>query len=60
MMVEVEMIRMREILDIKNLSKTFRLSKKQQKLKRLDKPILTAVDDVSFKSYEGEVFGLLG
>ncbi|MCL2199405.1 MAG: ATP-binding cassette domain-containing protein [Defluviitaleaceae bacterium] len=51
---------MKEILDVKNLSKTFKLSKKQQKLKRLDKPILTAVDNVSFKSYEGEVFGLLG
>lgn len=51
---------MKEILVVQNLSKTFKLSKKQQKLKRLDKPILTAVDDVSFTSYEGEVFGLLG
>ena len=51
---------MKEILDVKNISKTFKLSKKQQKLKQLDKPILTAVDNVSFKSYEGEVFGLLG
>jgi sodium transport system ATP-binding protein len=51
---------MKEILDVKNLCKTFRLSKKQQQLKKLAKPILTAVDNVSFKSYEGEVFGLLG
>lgn len=51
---------MKESLDVKNLSKTFKLSKKQQQLKKLNKPVLTAVDDVSFKSYEGEVFGLLG
>ena len=51
---------MREILSVNNLSKTFKLSKKQQQLKKLDKPVFTAVDDVSFKSYEGEVFGLLG
>jgi len=51
---------MKEILDVQNLSKTFKLSKKQQQLRKLAKPILKAVDDVSFKSYEGEVFGLLG
>ena len=51
---------MKEILTVTNLCKTFKLSKKQQKLRNLDKAILTAVDDVSFKSYEGEVFGLLG
>ena len=49
-----------EILDVQNLCKTFKLSKKQQQLKKLERPILTAVDNVSFKSYEGEVFGLLG
>ena len=51
---------MKEILNVTNLSKTFKLSKKQQNLKNLSKPIFTAVDNVSFKSYEGEVFGLLG
>ena len=51
---------MKEILTVTNLCKTFRLSKKQQKIKKLNKAVLTAVDDVSFKSYEGEVFGLLG
>jgi len=51
---------MKEILTVNNLCKTFKLSKKQQKLKNLNKPIITAVDDVSFQSYEGEVFGLLG
>jgi len=51
---------MSEILEVSNLSKTFKLSRKQQKLKNLKKPIITAADSVSFKSYEGEVFGLLG
>ena len=51
---------MKEILNVKNLCKNFKLSKKQQKIKNLSSPILKAVDDVSFKSYEGEVFGLLG
>jgi len=51
---------MKEILSVNNLVKTFKLSKKQQQLKKLNKPAFVAVDNVSFKSYEGEVFGLLG
>ena len=51
---------MKEVLSVSNLSKTFKLSKRQQQLRNLNKPIITATDDVSFKSYEGEVFGLLG
>lgn len=51
---------MKEILSVSNLSKTFKLSKKQQKLRNLNKAVITATDNVSFKSYEGEVFGLLG
>ena len=51
---------MKEILTVTNLCKTFKLSAKQQKIKKLNKAVLTAVDNVSFKSYEGEVFGLLG
>jgi sodium transport system ATP-binding protein len=49
-----------EILDVKNLTKTFKLSKKQQQIKKLNMPLLTAVNNVSFSSCEGEVFGLLG
>ncbi|MDR2546216.1 MAG: ABC transporter ATP-binding protein [Lachnospiraceae bacterium] len=49
-----------EILSVNNLTKTFKLSKKQQQLRNTKNATLTAVDDVSFKSYEGEVFGLLG
>lgn len=51
---------MNEILSVTNLTKTFKLSKKQQSLRNLNKPIITAADNVSFKSYQGEVFGLLG
>ena len=51
---------MKEILKVSNLSKTFKLSKKQQKLRNLNKPVIKAADNVSFTSYEGEVFGLLG
>jgi len=51
---------MNEILKVTNLSKTFKLSKKQQQLRKATSPLFTAVDNVSFTSYEGEVFGLLG
>ena len=51
---------MNEILSVANLTKTFKLSKKQQQLRHIDKSVITAADNVSFKSYQGEVFGLLG
>ncbi|MCL2360323.1 MAG: ABC transporter ATP-binding protein [Defluviitaleaceae bacterium] len=51
---------MKEILDVRNMTKTFRLSKKQQQLSSSKSPVKIAADNVSFKSYEGEVYGLLG
>ena len=51
---------MKEILSVNGLTKTFRLSKKQQQLRKSKSPTMTAADNVTFKSYEGEVFGLLG
>ena len=39
---------MEEILKVENLSKTFRLSKKQQKIERADKALKVAVDNISF------------
>lgn len=51
---------MKEKLIVKSVKKTFKLSSKQQKLRKLDSPTLTAVDGLSFSAYEGEVFGLLG
>ena len=51
---------MKEILRAEGLKKTFKLSAKQQKLERTKSKYLTAVNDLSFSAYEGEVFGLLG
>lgn len=51
---------MRDILQVRHLTKTFRLSQKQQKLERTKEKIRVAVDDLSFTAGEGEIFGLLG
>jgi len=48
------------ILKAEGLSKTFKLSAKQQKLQKTKKKVITAVDNVSFEAYEGEIYGLLG
>ena len=48
------------ILRAEGLKKTFRLSSKQQKLKKTKEKVIKAVDDLSFEAYDGEVFGLLG
>lgn len=49
-----------EILKVEHLTKTFKLSKKQQKLEGGGKTVKTAVNDLSFTAYKGEIFGLLG
>lgn len=51
---------MREILVVNNLSKTFKLTKKQQKINKTNETLKVAVDDLSFVMYEGEIYGLLG
>lgn len=51
---------MKEILQIQDLSKTFRLSAKQQKLEKSHEKTKVAVDHLSFSVNEGEIFGLLG
>lgn len=51
---------MEEILQVKGLKKTFRLSAKQQKIEKTNEKIKVAVNDLSFTAYRGEVFGLLG
>ena len=48
------------ILKADGLRKTFKLSAKQQKLMKTTEKHITAVDNLSFEAYEGEVFGLLG
>lgn len=51
---------MEELLKADNLCKTFKLSRKQQKLEKTAVKVKTAVDGLSFCAYKGEVFGLLG
>ena len=51
---------MEEILKVENLKKTFKLSRKQQKIERISQPVKKAVDGLSFTAYRGEIFGLLG
>lgn len=51
---------MKEILQVKGLRKTFKLSAKQQKLEKTKDKYRVAVDGLSFSAYEGEIFGLLG
>lgn len=51
---------MQELLQVQDLTKTFRLSAKQQKLEKTREKVRTAVNHLSFTAYEGEIFGLLG
>lgn len=50
----------REILTVRDLCKTFTLSKRQQKIEKTHEKKKKAVDHLSFTAYEGEIFGLLG
>lgn len=51
---------MEEILHVENLKKTFKLSRKQQAIEKTNLKKKIAVNNISFNSYKGEVFGLLG
>lgn len=51
---------MEEILRAENLTKTFKLSKKQQRIEGGAASVKVAVDKLSFTAYRGEIFGLLG
>ncbi len=51
---------MQETIIVKNLTKTFRLSKKQMKINQTNEQLKVAVSDLSFSTFEGEIFGLLG
>ncbi len=51
---------MNTILSVKDLKKTFRLSKKQQKIEKTSLAQKVAVNGVSFSVKEGEIYGLLG
>ena len=45
---------MEELLTVSGLSKTFHLSKKQQKLEKTMEKVKVAVDDLSFCTYRGK------
>ncbi len=51
---------MEEILKVEGLSKTFTLSRKQQKIEHTNTKRKVAVDNLTFEAYRGEIFGLLG
>jgi len=51
---------MKVILEVNNLKKTFKLSKKQQKIEKTKLKVRVAVNNLSFKAYEGQIYGLLG
>lgn len=48
------------MIEVENISKKFKLSKKQKKELKSSSDYSLAVKDVSFKCYPGEVFSLLG
>ncbi len=51
---------MKELIVVKDLCKSFKLSKKQQKIEKTNEKVRRAVNGLSFSAYEGEIFGLLG
>jgi len=51
---------MKATITVENISKTFHLSKKQQKIEKANSNIKIAVNGLSFEAYEGEIYGLLG
>ena len=51
---------MESIISVSDLTKTFTLSKKQQKLQKTTEKKKVAVNHLSFEVQKGEVFGLLG
>ena len=48
------------MIEIKNLTKTYKLNKKQMKESRTTNPIKTAVNDLMLTARKGEIYGLLG
>lgn len=48
------------MIEIKNLTKVFKLNKKQMAELKTKNPVKTAVDDLSLTAKKGEIYGLLG
>lgn len=51
---------MNPTVKVEKITKTFHLSKKQQKIEKSNESIKVAVKDLSFEAYPGEIYGLLG
>ena len=51
---------MKEVIKINNLSKTFKLTKKQQQINKTNEKKKVAVNNLSLTAYQGEIYGLLG
>ncbi len=51
---------MEKTIVVDNISKTFLLSKKQQKIERTESNKKIAVNELSFTALKGEIYGLLG
>lgn len=49
-----------ETIVVRNISKTFKLSRKQMKIDKTTSNLKVAVNGLSFTAYDGEIFGLLG
>ncbi|AIO19658.1 putative ABC transporter ATP-binding protein YbhF [Candidatus Izimaplasma bacterium HR1] len=47
-------------LEVQNLRKTFKISRKQQKIEKTNEKVKVACNGLSFTAYPGEIFGLLG
>lgn len=48
------------MIEIKNLTKIYKLNKKQMKESKTTNPVKTAVNDLSLAARQGEIYGLLG
>ncbi|WP_022749784.1 ABC transporter ATP-binding protein [Lachnobacterium bovis] len=48
------------VVKVSNLQKTFKISKKQQKIQNTKEKTITAVNGLDFEVRQGEIFGLLG
>ena len=47
-------------LVVENITKTFKISRKQQRIEKTTESYKTAVNGLSFVAKEGEIYGLLG
>lgn len=48
------------MIEIKHLTKIYKLNKKQMKESKTTNPLKTAVNDLSLEAHKGEIYGLLG